>query len=571
MSRPTIVLVALLLLAPAVAAQVRLPATTPLNDVRDMRAEPNVASGGTLPSGHAYPGDQNGIAEAKAGAAVPVLDAKLMSFCPGLGECAVSGVLASFAGEEFLVYGHKRWVALFGTWADANGDGVVQDREIEGAAVESTDPAALTTSRSYAQPLETSAAQSGDEFDGAQGRVLVGYVTPHLVKISEGDEDEPSFVFAEGGAPGLYLSDATSQLGGLPTYFDQALLRSTVVETISDPVPAASGPRQYVLSATSLVDVDVYEAVDPTVEALYTALLPLGHFGVSGAANDVLFGDDDDGLVPTLQRDGVATFAPQIGPARAAIMGPEEYENGQRSDYADAPHTFFDAWLHLPSSWSALPTGFAHASDCGSTVSRCHAGAGGVYRPTVMAGYGVFGIWHDLDGDGWIGSPPTFGCADAYGCGFTSQPNDLFERTDAGDAEFDRYCVADAGDLRTITMRVTPLTPDGRWNDGVYVVRDSDAETARRDPYDDVADDVASDGDVDRLVVFGEIALTLRCTQSPTQDVGLYPSDELLVFPVPPAYDVRMRTDPVTADFSVAGLETVETVADEDIVRGWAL
>ena len=570
MHRAITVLVLVLFLAPVAAAQVRVPVTTPLNDIRDMDAEPNVATGGFLPSGHAYPADAHGVAEAKAGNAVPILDAKLMTFCPGLAECAMSNLLASFVGEEFLVYGHKRWAALHGTWADGNGDGVVQDRELEGRAVEGADPATLASSRSYAQPLAPSAAETGDEFTGIGGRQIVGYVTPHLVKISDGSTNTPSFVFAAGDVPGLYYSDSGSQVGGLPTYFDQALLRSTAVEVISDPLAATFGPRDYALSATSLVDVDLYEAVDPTVEALYTTLVPMGHFGVTDATNDVLFGDDDDGLIPTTQRDGLAAFAPQIGPARAAVMGPDENENGQRQDYTEAPHAFFDAWLHLPSSWSALPTAFSHGTDCGSTVSRCHAGVGGEDRPVAMAGYGVFGLWHDLDADGWIGAPATFGCPDAYGCGWTSPPNDHFERTDAGDREFDRYCIAEGGAVRTITMRVQPDTPGARWTDGVYVVRDEDPEDARRDPYDDAVDD-ALDGNIDRLVAQGAVTLTLRCSQTTSTDVGVYPSDELLVFPVPPAYDVVMTTDPVATDFTDLGILTVEVVSDRDVVRGWTL
>lgn len=578
MSRFLAVLLAVLL-APAAFAQ-SPPVDNPAGPgwVGD---EPNSA-GGALPfcsprdpwqeadPSCAYPADANGLGPARAASPGRILAVAFEhDLC--LHQASACGVVeaslfAALGAPSTLTPGPGRWTAWSGTYHDVDADGWID----------------------------------ADEWTPGPVERIVAYVTPadHNERADpvnarySNDTRDPDFAFAAVGDTGRYFAPSSNLDYVL---LDGGILETMVIEAISTPVDVGAGRRSVAAGPDSLVEVDVYQAVDPTVEQLYAAVVvaTLNAQGcdveftwlaracptttertvatVVAAVVGPLDGNPVLQAVEDVASDGPRT-GPIVGPVESRVDPPWPRE-GLDVDYGE-PHLYLDQRLVAATD---SVSGLAVSRE--STTFTSSALGDGRHRPLAQSElHARLGVWQDVNGDGVIGTfvapDPDDGCgADPHSCGQVADPNGY--TPEESDGEFDPLCGAHQTDhgLAQGTYLAELTTPDGRWGTGVYVMTDrrdatdpaadqiDDDGRSQFNPYDDLVLD-AEDGDVgDTLVTEGVIRVHMLCHD----DSGVYAGYERLVFldGTNRGYPVE-TTARVTATFAVDGVLRTETVEDVD-------
>lgn len=564
--------------------------------------EPGVTQPGSIevagddPSS-SYPADDNGVVAARAGEGSLVLGVRFHARAAVFGTPVDSGpvdfggAFARLAGGDGLLAGTGQFQAWHGTWADDDGDDWIDtalpsDRVHVNArgdcepGVRTADADGLGSAQGVPTGLSVRCA-TGAEWVPRNDAVIVAYFTPgrpsdiiHRVFLPEGDDPRtPDFTFVhrsvEGRPTGRYYSP-TTDLEYL--IVDGSVLQSTVVEAISDPVFTADGKRTHERSEASRVEVDVYRAIDPTVEALYRDLVAVP---ADDAGCDLDYPERGcpatTGPLTSAITDAVASTDPVVGPVKAAVLAPHGPEDPAR--YLDGPRPYLD--LYLGQS-TGVDAGTMHVLLSRDVYDVAPLGDGRARPVGQVDLLGHFGLWHDVNADGWIGAPSASpGCPDAHDCGMTQDPG-VYTLEGSG-GEFTPGCARPdegAGPAALSPLWATLTTASGTWGTGVYVISDrKDATDANADayrdrgagyqPYDDAVLD-AADGDVDVLVASGPVQVHLLCRDAG----GQYVSYERLVFTGPMVEDVTTFVDAVS-DFSVDGIPLDETVSDTDVYPGW--
>ncbi|HVL48963.1 MAG TPA: hypothetical protein VM889_10435, partial [Candidatus Thermoplasmatota archaeon] len=146
---------------------------------------------------------------------------------------------------DIITPGVGNFVALYGWWADLDGDGVAEIKPI------------------YANP------GPDNEWVAKGGATVVSYVEPgsrpELTNRAQPGKSDPDIVYV---SQGVYRQDYVI------LFLDGSLLRRTTVTTVADALLSADGEgRPYTADAYSRVDIDVYAALAPgPLEALYGAV-----------------------------------------------------------------------------------------------------------------------------------------------------------------------------------------------------------------------------------------------------------------------------------------------------------
>lgn len=593
--------------------------------------EPSVTSAGMLEYNYgnspsaAYPADANGLGPERLSTPSEILsvvwNTELIARI-----ATTSTLLSEFAGKDYMVPGTGTFVAWYGQFQDHNGNGWIDDGNrafdrthtsaeldcggTQGLGVVSTnDPNGV----GKPQGANTQVSLRCARIDEFTPKVLATGASPPVAYVTPGDwrdycgdwvnkwahpeveadgcgeimlideprgsgAESPDFAFKGGATESIPTGQYVAPGSGFDYLaVDNSLLMTTVIETISEPKVTTSGPRTHEAQLGSLVEVDIYTSVDPAVESAYQESI-----AATLAATGCGYGEAEylnlgcrkttDPVTEPIRKSG-PTGA--VGPTLAKFFAKQEQCPNRACEDYSAPHLFMD--LYMVNSRSIYGVGLNSPGEVGRDVAPA---GDSTARPVATVEIdAVFGVWTDVDGDGWIGTPeydPT--CpGDPYQCGAKQRPH----QTDVNAApdEFTRTCGAkeSLGNQVGGSMAVT-LTPagGGDWGTAVYVMTDrwnqaNQNQDALRDdgrgmfnPYDDLAHDVAeADGEVDSVVTSGPITLHLTCTAPG----GAYESYEQLVFAGPPSSDVTVTADHGLA-FEVAGVGTDERVSDTDVYPG---
>lgn len=518
--------------------------------------EPNVPSSGRLPyppldgDTQDYRADANGMDDARRGDAVRILGVSALVGVEGR-AFDVNTLLASFAGGAFLLPGPQRFEAWLGTWADHDGDGTID--------------------------------RVGDvEWSPGYGEV-VGYLTP-LTPTST--QPGNTLFMRPGGDPDLRFERGDggryTVAGGFDLLFvDNSMLETTVSEVFDSPVASTGTWRTMIPSESSRIDVDLYKAVDPTVEALYREIVVAPIVGAGcdvdhpeNSALDFVTGDrcPDGNPVGPAARDALTTLGidPQdadadssVGAVFAPVLPPYPMEVSGY-DHAFESHPYFDLRLQY-AVHNAAQDYPAHLIGAPS-----HAASGAAEAPLFAGVYGRLGVWQDANGDGFIGAPQGNERCDPapYHCGHPlyRDPNDYES------SEWLGLCrQGDAGHTVNVTLR--PDTPGARWGSaGVYVWTADYHEGAAFGGTPDVLRDSVVDGTdarLDRLVLAGPVKMHLTCGW--LYDPGQYTSYEHLVFPSSNiGFGIVLASESVGVRFMRDGILVEEFVQDVDVVPAWA-
>lgn len=443
--------------------------------------------------------------------------------------------------------------------------------------------------------------------DGATGAVLTTVMNPvtpdvespcpiFLIENEEGcdnppGQQQPDITYTAGD---FYGQGTYSWTGVFGFTSDGSILETKVITTISDPIVTTTGLRAKEIGPASLVDVDIYSAIDPTAEALYQGVLhdvvgatASGIVGPVNAAYDDACAASNDASAPTGVRmcgdDQTSQSDAVSGPQRARFFGVAE-DRSDVFDYSDK-HLFLDLAIRESEAIHAQATadnggffGYVDIAD-GDTQDNgifCYDLSGtpdarsGDTSCGAAARYqvdGFFGVWQDLNGDGFVGNPAVApGCPDAYNCGATQDPNEdlwSFGSTD----EWTPQCLPGKSGATTVTL----TTASGNWGPvGAYVQYDDESDLdstqgarAQFNPYDDIARD-ASDGSL-TLVASGPIEMTIVCTGG-----GYYASFEIVYVPGGLAEDITMTSAVFEMDLVAAGVPEGESIQDVDTQAAWA-
>lgn len=532
---------------------------------------------------------------------------------------ASARLLAGLLGESTILPGTGQFQAYLGTFQDLNGDGWITEGNhfYDRAHVNTRSDGSCTSTTSttddhgIGETLPTGEATDthvsvrcvgADEFfPAAAGSVIVAYVTPGqwnggsdfvnrwfaawnpLTPPAPPSPENPDFQFKGFGTEGentgrSYSPDTNFQY----TMVDNSLLETLTLEAISSPVTQSNGARTQEAGPDSLVEVDNYVAVNPALETLYRGVtFALGDAGCNPDLPERGCRDTTDPATEPVRLALGATDA-TVGPVVGQVVTRWE-QNPNGLDYAD-PHLFLDLFWD-----TSLAVGAGVSFNDNNIVAGVSPYSNAQLSPTAdgsphawpqISIMGYFGVWEDKNADGWIGRPATSaGCADAYNCGNKPWPHE-YPQNIGSDAhgEFTVACGdKEIGGGQVAGSFPVTLTPSGGvWGaTGVYVltdrkdVRNANADTFRDDgrnvfiPYDDIALDVADDGQVDALVLAGDITLGMVCRDQN----GFYYSFERLVFPTGTNvdYDITV-TGGTGGNFVTNGVPVGERVTDTDVI-----
>lgn len=425
------------------------------------------------------------------------------------------------AVDDILFPGYWYFGAWFGDWYDKDGDGVLDYACRVGV------PACLQRSENEFWPVDNVA--------------MYGYIEPGAWygAGSDGpkwDARSPDFRYswqytACFAGCGYWQS---GQFGGVS--YDGSLLSHVDALTVTDPMLAPS-PRglPFTPTASSLVDVDRYATVAPMeVEALYRAAIePLL------LAQERQIDDISANPLPFLPSAAggtagraLADYEHETEPgttSSASAIGPDGYRESYR------------AWMDLIAYYDVtVPFVTFSAPDSGLGP----AGASGAsHLPGYITIDGYVGVWRDLDGDGYIGSPGASG--DARNGGWVPDPNDY--RANGG--EFAGY-----GDVAVINATLRPTSASGWGPAGVWV------EARFTSPPDVPGAGGAS------VLYLGSTPIPIslhRYGDSQAQ----YISDQQVFFPQGSAgIPFRFDSAPVLVTFTSGGASVNENVHDGDAV-----
>lgn len=590
--RQLVVLLALSLLAVPAQAQSQAPIDSPVTDLGDFRAEPDGAQGPALV-------DDNGIGPALAGDLSLILNSKWVA-SPATGatvgttDSDLNTLFDPLVADDMIVPGVVgTFHAWYGEWADHNGDGHVPSGSFTSAFTSFNYAGSTVSGRECSDgsfglgPIPTvttpgaalgdCASDTAGEWESDPAAVIVSYVTPgraqRLDLQPDGSPRDPALNY-------VYITGYAHYVASLEgfVFVDNSVLQTTAVETLANPTVAASGLRSRVPTTGEPIDVDVYRAVDPTVEQLYAAvtasLAPTG-CEVDRPLEPVEGENDCVAPIPD-----APSSAAVVGPVAAIVLPPVASEATQ--DHAAAPHLYFDVRLVLsgnapPANGPGIRGDSALTADGGNAGVLAPAADGRAAAPAYASVAGFLGAWHDVNGDGFIGAPTAeAGCVDAYDCGLSSDPNTYSAE------EWTPFCRATDRPNGEILATLTSST--GSWGSGVYVVTDreffgfsligDDTDWyeepgnggAKASPYDDAALDL-QDGDVDALRTSGPIDFHINCDAA-TTGPGEYHSFEDFLFldGGNRGYGITLATVAFSAAFQDAGIDTEETVADTDVI-----
>lgn len=532
-----LILVALLLIAPAVGAA-PVDVSTP-NDL-NARGEPDVPHRRCVQDRGAEvcASDRNGVPEAIDGPS-RVLVARWVQ--AGGGDA--SNLLRSLGASGYLA-GAGHFEAWHGWWHDINADGYIDFSRGSTAAFVFPDgracggihgvidaPCSGTFEAIPIADEQPALYVSPGDFNDA----VNGPLGPDAGGTSTGGPREPDYYY-RGGFGGHYQTPAT----GLPhAWTDNGLLETTLVETMVDYVHTGMRDRALWVTDETLVDADLYVAVDPTVEALYAAT-----FGSIWYGDSVMGVNPDMGWAPlVLKGRAMRTIAPVVGPQVARILPPVAQ---------DLPEGFvvedYRVWpgLEYVNVWATESThhvpGIMVASDTPGVRTGPRDGIAGT--AVTLAFYGTLGTWSDLDGDGWIGETVSE-CGDPHDCGTVQDPN----RYEDSNGEYFSRC-SSSNDRGFDVV----LQPRGGWGAGAYVFADDDDlvfgtrdDTAAYsfNPFDDVVLDVL-DARVDRLVRDQDVTVRMRCVLD-TGHPRFIAREHLLLLPGTTRLVIDMLAGPVKA------------------------
>ena len=609
-----------------VAAQ-RIDTETSVGWVGD---EPNTPSAGVNPNAWDgspsanYPAEQNGLGPDRVTSSAPILAVNFVHNVPQSPNFDVnsahSRLLGAFVTRGMMLPGMGQFQAYFGEFQDFNGNGWIDDANHNYDRAHVSTRGQCTTDLRQGDPnglgetLPTGeATDTGltlrcigdpDEFvPGDGGTVIVAYVTPGtwgggsdwvnrwvnpwnpLTPPADPAPETPDFQFksigVEGETTGRYFAPDTN-FQYTPT--DSSVLETITLEAISDAKTVNTGPRTQEKSATSLVEVDNYAAMDPTVAALYfeTVTRPLGAAGCNPDFMERGCRDTTDPFTEPVRKE-TARSDTTVGPVVGQVVTKWE-QNPNGLDYTD-PHLFLDLFWD-----TSLAAGAVVSFNDNNIVAGVSPYSNAQLSPTAdgsphawpqISIMGYFGVWQDLSGDGWIGQPQqSEGCGDAYNCGNKPWPHE-YPQNVGGDGKGEFTVACGAREVQTNGANVagaffvTVTSSDNVWGgEGVYVltdrrdVRNLNADVRRDDgrgifiPYDDIAFDVADNQRVDALVTEGPVEMMMVCRNQN----GFYYSYERLVFPGTNLdYDITVSGG-TGGDFVNEGVPQDERVHDIDVI-----
>jgi len=401
----------------------------------------------------------------------------------------------------------------------------------------------------------------GNEFVGVRGEVA-SYIDPGsrptLTSTWRPGDDAPDVFYRFDIYSQAYqvVGESAHNAHLAPIVFiDGSLLQTIVIVTVTDPVFAPDGlGRPYTPGATSLADVDRYPAAAPgSVSALYAATL-------AKPVNDL--GSPSLGLCPG--GCAVGPFAPPeplAGPAGAAwSLGyartlPEwdEASNstaaGRRADYVARPTPWVD--LRLLTSPGPGPASLAAGPLVGRDATGAPAPAPGFVALEVW-----YGLWHDLDGDGFIGDAGE----DPYAAGARPSPDDYAQAAGEFIGRFPTATASTTAEVFAVKMVARPLAT---WGAGVGLFdREGLPICPGRTQRTNVADCRANGA-----LHTGDKPLNLTALSSMT-DRGRYRGGHTLFFPAgSPGFEVcvaavYLRHGPIEDP-------RVDRVADCDVFGRW--
>lgn len=543
-----------------------------------------------------------GVPTAKEGLAPAVIlnakwinDASPILFFEDTNFDAVT-LLAPFGGEFILPGATGEMMAWYGTWSDHDHDehlpipqrayiGVAATSRdcVDGAVGGGTllpngDPAGAGVGPiplpEVPTPAVAAADCSGSEWIATSGAFVAGYASPAPPadtllsnNVFVPGEGEPNVHFAAHGyREGVRYVAPDTNFGQF--FVDASILQTTTVETYVNPLPTSDGERTITRDASEPHDIDVYTSVNPAAEALYTGNVVAPFESVTGCTPANIW------ICVSAANPDVTAADPTVGPAMAQVLPPRGNEDPGH-DYISETHAYFDVHLDL-TAWQPLVVAAGDGSN-----GQVSSDASGQARAPVFAGiYGVLGLWHDDNGDGWIGAPTASpGCPDAHDCGRVQDPNDY------GSSEWSGYCRDTTRPVGEVMATLTSST--GTWGQGVYMMRDDDffgfttlgliegnyesgfADNVGSTPYDDMATD-ASDGSVDHLILEGAISVHLNCGGFTGE--GNYRSFEKYLFPEGGnrGYDITLATEQFGRTVVINGTPVEETIGDTDLILAMA-
>lgn len=581
--------------------------------------EPNVAAGGSVPAAwddspsRAYPADANGLGSARANSPAPVLAVSWMHRVTPQGPSGdVRGLTSQLTnGGQFIVPGFGQFWAFHGVFHDVNADGWIQDHGNNYDRVHASTDGSCTTSVSTSDGDGLGRPQGANTGVSARcsaadewvplNSVIAAYLTPGnptdvvnrgfgfwnpLTPPGDAAQEEPDFVFqgqaVENQQTGRYFAPTTNFDYVM---IDNSLVETQVIEAISDAVTVSlPAERSMEASASSLVEVDVYRSVDPTVETLYLAAIsPLTNAGCEPEYMERGCRATTDPVTEPLRQTFDATSGPLVGGTVTQVVTKWEQDPQGLGSARSSPHLFMDLFVDTSLAVTAVASFNDNNIVAGSSeynnaeLSPTADGSTHMWPHVTIMGY--FGVWTDLNGDGWIGDPaPAPGCPDEYDCGNDPTPHDFPQNGKDAKGEFTVACgdkAAGVGGAQVQGSFVTTLSPSGgQWGTlGVYVLTDrfdvrNGGDPLVQDgrapfiPYDDMARD-ASDGDVDQLVTTGDISVHMICRDGS----GFYYSFERLYFLDGTNRDYAVTLSGTTGgDFSAQGVPNDEDVTDVDVI-----
>lgn len=622
----TLACTALLLSTAGTALAQRLDTADTLGWVGD---EPNVRSAGRIrawdgsPSAD-YPADANNLGADRLDSPDTILAVDwvntLCTPCPKSEARGTRTLFEQFASDDVIVPGLGQFWAMYGTWLDINADGRIQDHgnRYDRAHVSTNGDCttAVTTGEEsgIGQPQGVNTGvglrcSGQDEWDPPTPVPIAAYVTPGdwgtntdsinrefsvynplVAAPPRATSESPDFVFQgfaqESTTTGTYFAPSTNAHFVMTT---NSLLESLVIEAISDPETVVGGPRTHEASALSLVEVDVYSALDPTVESLYYAALQPA-YDATGCDHNLPERGCRRATDPVTEpvRLALAASDATVGPTVGQVQAKWERDPQDLGASRSAPHLFLDLFLDVSQQWEAVGV----ADNDNNRVATVSEYNNAELSPTAdgrthawphVSVMGYFGVWTDENGDGWIGAPSASpGCPDVYDCGNDPTPHEFPQNGKDDRGEFTVDCGAKdipASQEIAGAFPVTLESSTNSWGNGVYVVTDrrnvlnanSDefVEDGRSpfNPYDDLAFD-ASDGNVDGLRTSGPIELHMVCLDNN----GFYYSYEHLYWLDGSNFDYAVTVHGGTGgDFTALGVPAGEDVEDVDEIAPAAI
>ncbi len=440
-----------------------------------------------------------------------------------------------YAGTNFLYPGATTFMAWYGAWNDLNGDGIIDEYPPSNLAKAALDEFAwegLESGRSGANSavmngwILPSHIESAGFLAGRPDRLGTG--TPEDTLGAWSDvESTPDFPYTDRTGPSEAQPFYVNQAGWSVQTTDEGFIMTTTILSVVEAKRAAGSDIGYDLTvAAAYRDVDIYQSVDPTVEALYLSVIRgVARPTYDGALNTVndtinladavlnetlspVFDIVDPVLDPIV--DAIEEQLPDTSDQDAIIRDAEQAQDDNTwgwfpnerarsmagNDYASGYNGWVDAWTR-----SIVPT--VANVDFSQKHPLLFAGVYGEnvlgpFSPTqglsderrqmgaIINVFASAGAWHDVNGDGWIGEPTNCGTptddpdnfdGDGYCKDRAAHDNGLVDNPHQyGSSEF----VGLASALCGLSAEITPAD-GGIWPPGSGILMTADRPTQRID------------------------------------------------------------------------------------------